>query len=204
MTVHLYAAFVAAVTLLMLIPGPNVALITASSIAHGRRYGLATVAGTCAAMPFQLGLVLIGMNGVLRLAGQGFTLLRWAGVVYLVWLGWRAWRSPPNALAGARLDGASALTMVARGFVTSLLNPKTLIFYAAFLPQFVIGADPGQQMALLAVTMVAVTAAVDSGWALLAARLSAIATRWGQWRGRLTGALLIAAGVGLAIARGGG
>ena len=203
MTLELYAAFVAAVTVLMLIPGPNVALITANSVAHGPRFGLATVAGTCAAMPLQLALVTLGMKEALGLAGQWFAVLRWVGVAYLVWLGWRAWRTPPEDLAAVTAGPPSARMMIGRGFAVSLINPKTLAFYAAFLPQFVTGPDPARQMGLLAVTFVAIAAIVDCGWALLAGRLRPLLSRHARLRGRVTGTALIAAGAGLALARGG-
>ena len=91
--------------------------------------------------------------------------------------------------------------MIARGFVVSLTNPKTLFFYAAFLPQFVTGADPARQMWILAATFVAIAAIVDCGWALLAGRLRPLLSRHARLRGRLTGTVLIAAGAGLALAR---
>jgi homoserine/homoserine lactone efflux protein len=85
----LLAAFITAVTLLMLIPGPNVALIVANSIAHGPRHGLVTVAGTLAAQALSLALVTAGMTALLQDLGAWFGWLRWAGAAYLVWLGIR-------------------------------------------------------------------------------------------------------------------
>src|SRR5580692_2954791 len=95
MTLALYAAFVAAATILMLIPGPNVALIVANSLAHGARFGLTTVAGTAAAMVVQLALTVLGLSTLLGELGNAFEWLRWIGVGYLVWLGVSAWRAPP-------------------------------------------------------------------------------------------------------------
>jgi homoserine/homoserine lactone efflux protein len=200
MTLELYAAFVGAVTVLMLIPGPNVALITANSVAHGPRYGLLTVAGTCAAMPLQLALTGVGMSEALGLAGRWFAVLRWAGVAYLLWLGVRTWRAPPPDLA-AEAQPRSAVFL--RGFLISLTNPKTLAFYVAFFPQFLTGPDPKRQIWLLGATFFAIAAVVDSGWALLAARLRPLLSRHGRLRNRVTGSVLIAAGAGLAAARGG-
>lgn len=201
MTPELYAAFVAAVTVLMLIPGPNVALITAQSLAHGSRRGLATVAGTSAAMALQLGLVGVGMTGALAFAGHGFAVLRWAGVAYLVFLGVQTWKSKAAPEIRGRSDGASRA--FARGFIVSLTNPKILFFYAAFFPQFMSGKDPAAQFWLLAASFLAIAVVIDSGWALLAGRLGPLLSRHGVLRNRLTGAVLIAAGAGLAVARGG-
>src|SRR5271165_3689418 len=85
----LYLAFVAATTVLMLIPGPNVALIVANSVAYGTRFGLLTVAGTSAAMVLQLALTSLGMAAVLGTLGALFEWLRWIGVFYLLFLGIR-------------------------------------------------------------------------------------------------------------------
>ncbi|HWD67248.1 MAG TPA: LysE family translocator [Caulobacteraceae bacterium] len=201
MTVELYAAFVAAVTVLMLIPGPNVALITAQSIAHGPRRGLATVAGTSAAMVLQLGVVGLGMTGALAVAGHWFAILRWAGVAYLVFLGVQTWRSKPASESAARIEGSDRAFR--RGVIVSLTNPKILFFYAAFFPQFIAGKDPAGEFWLLAGTFLAIALVIDCGWALLAARLRPLLTRHETLRNRITGAVLIAAGAGLALARGG-
>jgi threonine/homoserine/homoserine lactone efflux protein len=202
MTPGLYAAFVAAVTVLMLIPGPNVALITATSVQRGARLGLMTVAGTCAAMAAQLALVALGLSEALGAAGRWFAVLRWAGVAYLVWLGVVAWRAPAEDLTAAAAP-ARAERIFLRGFLVSLTNPKTLFFYAAFFPQFVTPGGGARQMWLLAATFLALEAIIDSGWALGAARLRPLLARHGRLRARLTGAVLIAAGAGLAAARGG-
>ncbi|HEY1879066.1 MAG TPA: LysE family translocator [Caulobacteraceae bacterium] len=201
MTLELYAAFVVAVTVLMLIPGPNVALITAQSIAHGPRRGLATVAGTSAAMVLQLGLVGLGMTGALAVAGHWFAILRWAGVAYLVFLGVQTWMSKPTAGTSTRADRPERA--FGRGFIVSLTNPKILFFYAAFFPQFISGGNPAAQFWLLALSFLAIAIVIDSGWALLAGRLRPLLSRHARLRNRITGAVLIAAGAGLAAARGG-
>lgn len=201
MTMELYAAFVAATTVLMLIPGPNVALITANSVRHGTRHGLATVAGTCAAMVPQLALTALGMTETLGLAGHWFAVLRWAGVLYLIWLGVRAWRAPVEDLTSAAASRASVRAVFLRGFMVSLTNPKILLFYAAFFPQFVTADHSTRQVWLLAASFLALAAVIDSGWALLAGRLRPLLARHGRLRNRLTGAALIAAGAGLAAAR---
>jgi threonine/homoserine/homoserine lactone efflux protein len=201
MTVELYAAFVTAVTVLMLIPGPNVALITTQSIAHGPRRGLATVAGTAAAMMLQLGLVGLGMTGALAVAGHWFAILRWAGVAYLVFLGVQTWRRRPKTETAGRIERPDRA--LGRGVIVSLTNPKILLFYAAFFPQFIAGKDPAGELWLLAGTFLVIALVIDSGWALLAARLRPLLTRHETLRNRITGAILIAAGAGLALARGG-
>src|ERR1700740_378395 len=90
---HLYFAFIAAVTILILIPGPNVALIVANSVAYGPRYGLLTVAGTSSAMVVQLVLTALGMTTVLGVLANWFEWIRWLGVAYLLFIGVKQWRA---------------------------------------------------------------------------------------------------------------
>lgn len=198
----LYGAFVAAVVILMLIPGPNVALIVANSVAHGPRFGLLTVAGTTGAMIVQLGLTASGMTKLLSALGHWFEWLRWIGVVYLVWLGVAQWRAPAGDLTRTRPEPKSGRAIAARAFLVSLTNPKTLLFYGAFLPQFI---DParrvGVQITVLAFTFLALAILVDGGWALLAGRARRLLATRGRLRNRLSGGLLVGAGAALAVTR---
>jgi threonine/homoserine/homoserine lactone efflux protein len=198
----LYFGFVAAVTILMLIPGPNVVLIVANSVAHGPRYGLLTVAGTSAAMIVQLGLVALGMSQFLGMLGTGFEVLRWIGVAYLIYLGVTQWRAPAVDLTRTRPERKSPRRMVLRALLVSMTNPKTLLFYGAFFPQF-IAADRAMlpQVVLLSVTFVALAVLVDGSWALAAGRARHLLTRHGRLRNRISGGMLIGAGAVLAAAR---
>jgi homoserine/homoserine lactone efflux protein len=199
---QLFAAFVLAVTILMLIPGPNVALIVANSVAHGARYGLLTVAGTSTAMVLQLALTVLGMTELLGLLGSWFEWIRWAGAAWLVWLGIAQWRAPAVDLTATAAEPKSRRAIFMRAFLVSLVNPKTLLFYGAFFPQFVTpGGDIASQIALLGATFLALAVLLDSGWALAAARARALLAARGRLRNRLCGGLLISAGVGLALAR---
>ncbi len=199
---HLYAAFVAAVTMLMLIPGPNVALIVANSVAHGTRYGLLTVAGTSSAMVLQLGVTALGMSELLDMLGTWFEWIRWIGVAYLLYLGVTYWRAAPVDLTKVEPERASPRAMYVRALLVSLSNPKTLLFYGAFFPQFLSGKpDVGTQIALLSATFLALAIMVDGGWVLLASRTRHLLGARGKLRNRLSGGLMIGAGVGLALAR---
>jgi homoserine/homoserine lactone efflux protein len=201
MPLELYAAFVAAVVVLILIPGPNVALIVANSVAYGVRFGLVTVAGTATAMVLQLGLTVVGMTTFLAASAQLFGYLRWIGVAYLLYLGWRSWNAPAADLSQVAATPKSALRLYLRGFLVSLTNPKTLLFYGAFLPQFVSpDADPAPQLGVLAVTFVVIALVLDGAWAVLAGRLRRYLAVRGVLRNRLTGGLLAGAGAGLALA----
>ncbi|MBV9735723.1 MAG: LysE family translocator [Acidisphaera sp.] len=205
MSAELYLAFVLASSVLMLIPGPNVAVIVANSVAYGTRYGLLTVAGTSSAMLPQLCLTALGMTAVLGGLAQWFGWVRWVGAAYLIVLGVRQWRQRPVDLTLVRAQPRSVRAIYWRGFLVSLSNPKTLLFYSAFFPQF-LDARAGllPQMALLAATFLAVALIWDSAWALLAGRARALLAAHGRLRNRLTGGILIGAGAGLAAVRHGG
>jgi threonine/homoserine/homoserine lactone efflux protein len=198
----LYSAFVLAVALLMLMPGPNVALIVANSVTHGWRHGLLTVAGTSSAMVVQLGLTWLGMAALLGALGGWFAALRWIGVAYLVYLGIRQWRAVPIDLTATAPPAASARAVYLRGLLVSLTNPKTLAFYGAFFPQFIrLDRSVGAQTAILAATFLGLALLIDGAWAILAARLRGVLAARGRLRNRVSGGVLVAAGAALALAR---
>ncbi len=198
----LYLAFIAATTVLMLIPGPNVALIVANSVAYGTWFGMVTLAGSLTAMVVQLSIVTLGMSAALGVVGAWLEWLRWLGVVYLVVVGVRQWRAAPVDLTRTRPEPRSARSIYLRGLLVSLTNPKTLLFFGAFFPQF-LSPDHGLggQLLLLSLTFMALALALDSCWALLAGRVRGFLAGRGRLRNRLSGGLLIGCGVGLALAR---
>ena len=199
---NLYFAFVAATALLMLIPGPNVALIVANSVARGTRVGLLTVLGTSCAMVPQLVLTLLGMSTVLGVLANWFDWLRWIGVAYLVYLGVRQWRAQPVDITAISAEQQPARLVFVRGFLVSLTNPKTLLFYSAFFPQFVDPErDPSAQFLVLSATFLALALLLDGTWAVLAGRARPFLVMRARLRNRVSGALLIGAGLGLALAR---
>jgi homoserine/homoserine lactone efflux protein len=202
MSLDLYLGFVAACAVLIAIPGPNVALIVANSVAHGTRFGLLTVAGTSSAEVVQLTLTVLGASAVLNFLAASFEWLRWLGVAYLVWLGIAAWRSPAVDLTRIVPQARSARVIYVRGLLVGLTNPKTLLFYGAFLPLFVTpGPTALEQLLLLAVTFLAVAVVLDGVCAILAGRMRALLGMCTRLRNRLTGGLLIGAGLGLALSR---
>lgn len=187
-----------ATAILVVIPGPNVALIVAISLRHGLSSGLATVAGTTAGVALQLVLVVVGMVAVIELAAQALDWIRWVGVAYLIYLGIRRWREP-----GDDIDAAHAApALFWRGCLIAAMNPKTLLFNAAFLPQFLPTAPQSAwPMIVLALVFLCVLAAGDALWALCADRARTLTRRYARVRHKLSGAFLVAAGIGLALAR---
>lgn len=196
----LFLAFVLAVTLLMLTPGPNVALIIANSVAYGPRYGFLTIAGTTSAMVVQLCLTGLGMTELLGEMGVWFEWLRWAGVAYLFYLGIRQWRAPPVDLATIGTQRAPARLIYLRALFVSLTNPKTLFFYAVFFPQFVVAnGHIGLQVMVLSATFVTLAVAVDGCWVMAADRARGVLGS-GRVRNRVSGGFLMGAGAILALA----
>jgi len=201
MHLDLYLGFVLATAILILIPGPNVSLIVANSIAYGTRNGLLTVAGTSAAIVLQLALTALGLTATLDLLAVWFEWIRWVGVAYLLYLGVRQWRAAPVDLTRIRPQPRSVRAITLRGFLISLTNPKTLLFYGAFFPQFLsLDAPIGPQVAVLSLTFLAIAVGLDSTWALLAGRVRGVLAIRGRLRNRLSGGFLIGAGIGLALA----
>lgn len=200
MNLSLYIAFVGATCLLMLLPGPNVALIVATSLSRGTRSGLLAVAGTSAAMVPQLALVGLGLSVLLETAGAIFEIFRWIGVAYLVFLAARQWFAPP-----AHLSEPAPLpprTIFLRGVFVSLTNPKTLFFLGTFFPPFISPEKPYlPQILILSGTFLALAVVIDGSWALLAARVRSLLARSGRLPNRLSGVLLLGAAAGLALAR---
>ncbi|WP_428390967.1 LysE family translocator [Lichenicoccus sp.] len=200
MSLHL--PFVLASVVLMLIPGPNVALIVANSVGFGTHHGLLTVVGTASAMAVQLVAVWLGLASLLDALGHTFGWVRWIGAVYLVTLGLRQWRAPVVDLVTTAPLARSLRQVWLRAFLVSLTNPKTLLFYGAFFPQFVSSrADAGAQAATLCVVFLVVAVLVDCGWALAAGRARAMLGRHHRWRNRASAAVLIGAGAGLGLTR---
>ncbi len=198
---ELYLGFVLATAVLILIPGPNVALITATSVSRGTRIGLVTVAGTSSAVAVQLVLTALGLTAVLTVLAVWFEWLRWIGVAYLLFLGLRQWFAPVADLTGVTPERRPASAIYLRGFLVGLTNPKTLLFYGAFFPQFLdMGHPLGPQVFLLCTTFLVIAVVLDSGWAVAAGRARWLLTARPKLRNRLSGGCLMAAGFGLALA----
>jgi homoserine/homoserine lactone efflux protein len=205
MAFELYIAFIAASAILILIPGPNVALIVANSLAHGQRYALMTVAGTSSAMIIQLGLVIAGMTTMMAEMAHWFTIFKWAGVAYLLYIGIQYWRMPAADLSvNEDRKTKTYRSVFAQGFLISLTNPKTLIFYAAFFPQFMTPATPAlPQFLLLGATFLLMAVVSDGAYALLAGRIRPWlqTSKISQIQNKVTGSLLMLCAAGVALTR---
>ena len=198
---HAAFALAGATALLVAIPGPNVALIVANTVARGFRFGAATVLGTTLGVAVQLALVVLGLTALVGFAASAFTWLKWLGVVYLIWLGVRAWRQGAEALDARPAAATPARRLFWQGLLLATINPKTLLFNAAFLPQFVGPSAGVASLSAAAAIYLGMLLAGDMAWALSAHSAAPAIARLGRLRHRLTGGLLIGSGVGLALAR---
>jgi len=201
----LFIAFCLATTALVLLPGPIVTLVIANAIAHGRRTGLATVAGASTGNALLVAAGALGLSTLLALLADIFEYVRWAGVAYLIYLGLRQWREVVRASTS---PGTIAIprgrSVFGQAFVVAITNPKTILFYAAFFPQFVDrGLAIAPQLVAMSVAFVVIGIVFDSTYALLAARIRPLlmGERRTRIRNGLTGSLLIGTGIGLALAR---
>ena len=202
MSLELYMAYVIACALVAVVPGPTVALVVANSMTYGTRAGLLNVAGTQLALALMIGVLVVGLASIIETMGWWFDWLRFAGAAYLVWLGWRLLRasggqSEPRRVAAPR--GGFFL----QGFLVMLSNPKVLLFFGAFIPQFVDPrADHVAQVALLGVTAMAVAMVSDGGYAILTGRAGRlIARRHVRLLSGASGLCLIGGGLWLALTR---
>lgn len=203
MELHVFIAFVIATTIMIALPGPSVLLTIAHSISFGWRRGVVTVAGATMGIAVQLIIAAIGLTSLLNFVAQAFEWIRWAGAVYLIYLGIKQWRSVNDPLE-VKTSSVSRKNLFFQGLVITIPNPKSLIFIAAFLPQFINTANPiGFQFVIIVPTFLLITFTVTSVWALVAGKASKFlrSQRALQAVSRTSGGLMVAAGVGLVAAR---
>jgi threonine/homoserine/homoserine lactone efflux protein len=188
---------------LSLSPGPNGLLALTHGALHGTRKTLFTVAGGAVGFTVLIALSMFGIGALLAQSVAWLTALKWIGGAYLVWLGIQVWRAPPIALdpaareAGAPRSGGS---LFRQGLLSALSNPKALLFFAAFLPQFV---DPARslviQFGVMAGTFAAVEIATEVLIAGLAQRISPWLARVGKRFNQACGGVFVAIGAWLPL-----
>jgi len=173
MDTALYISFLIVSIGIILIPGPNVLIIISTSLNYGKSRGLQTVAGTSLAMAIQLLVAGISTSWFIHLLADGFYILKWLGVAYLMYLVFLHLRL---AVIGQVSEGQlTASVTFTRGFLVSLTNPKTILFFSAFLPQFISSTgDYVQQIAILSVTFLFFAIVLDSCYAILSARFKSL------------------------------
>src|SRR5882762_10208306 len=171
MSLQVYLAFVAACIALALIPGPVVTLVIANGLRHGTRAALTNIAGVQAGLTIVIGIVAVGLTTLMATMGYWFDWVRFAGAVYLVWLGIKLIRSPSMLEASDVPPPPPRGGFFLQGLLVLLSNPKVLVFFGAFIPQFVDMSQPQfPQIVVLGLTFMVTVAMSDAAYALLAGR----------------------------------
>ena len=199
-----FAAFLVASLILAVTPGPGVVYIVTRTLGQGRKAGLSSVGGIALGNLGNAAAASVGLAAVLAASSTAFLVVKLTGAAYLVYLGLRALYVRPSAETVERATGASPGRLLRDGFVVALLNPKTALFFAALLPQFIHpGASPLAQSLVLGCVFVCIAMCTDSIYVLTAATLGARLRQRTSWRpfGRyVTAATFIGLGVYAALA----
>ncbi len=205
MELSVWLTYLIATFVLSLSPGPGVFSSISSGLHHGFRLGLWNGVGMQFANLLMVVVVSLGLGAILLASETLFTLVKWLGVAYLLYLGIVTWRAPPKGFEEDRDDDEdTARAVFLRGFWVNATNPKGIIFFAAILPQFIDVARPQPaQYAILAATTFAVDLVVMMGYTALAAKVLRVMRDPSRlrWVNRGLGGAFIAAGVALAAFR---
>ena len=193
-----WLAFVAASAVMLAIPGPTVLLVISYALGHGRTPALAIVAGVALGDLTSMTASMLGLGAVLAASAMIFTALRWIGGAYLVYLGVKLWRAPVRTDEAGEAPPAAPGRMFAHAYAVTALNPKALIFFVAFVPQFLVAAEPfWRQVLVLEATFVTLAILNATLFALLAsaARRRLQEPRVRRAVNRTGGSLLVGAGL---------
>ncbi len=207
MTLETWIAFTIASTIMLVIPGPTVLLIVSYALGQGWRAAAPMAIGTTLGDFTAITLSLAGVGALLATSATIFTVLKVAGALYLIWLGLRLWRAGGIAEAEPRTDRPPALRMMFHAWIVTALNPKSITFFVAFVPQFLDPAAPLlPQLAIIEMTFVALACTNAFTYAVVAARARRFVRNEGALRmfNRVGGSLLMGAGlllIGSRIAR---
>lgn len=204
------AAFAAVSFAIIVIPGPSVMFVVGRALSLGRRAALVTVAGNAAGFYVQVALVAVGLGAIVERSVAVFTAIKLIGAGYLVWVGVQAIvHRRRNARMAIEVEGAEVVahrSLFVDGFVVGIANPKTIVFFAAILPQFVEteGAPAGLQMLALGVVFAVIALASDSVWGLAAGGVREWfigSPRRLEYVGAAGGLAIVGLGVRLALTR---
>ncbi|MBX2824728.1 MAG: LysE family translocator [Gammaproteobacteria bacterium] len=173
MSIETWLAFVLATSILLIIPGPTIMLVVSYALSHGRSSGWATVPGVALGDFIAITASLAGAGALMAASTTLFSVVKLLGAAYLIWLGIRLWRSEPEIqeLPQTRYN-ASRRAMFRNAWIVTALNPKGMVFFVAFVPQFVNADAPLLlQFCILVITFVTLAAINVALWAILAGQV---------------------------------
>jgi homoserine/homoserine lactone efflux protein len=199
-----WLAFFAAAWAISLSPGPGALAAMSSGLNHGFRKGYVTTAGLVLGIWAQLLVVGVGLGALLAASTLAFTIVKWCGVAYLVWLGVQQWRAPAQPLAQLQAEAASVgrRELLVRGLLINIVNPKGTVFLLAVVPQFITPTQPlVPQYLVIGLTLGFTDLVVMAGYTALAARVLGALKSEAHMRlmNRVFGGLFVAAGAFLAL-----
>ncbi|WEK51776.1 MAG: LysE family translocator [Candidatus Kaistia colombiensis] len=193
-----WLGFAAASAVILAIPGPTILLVISYALSHGRKSAGATVAGVALGDFTAMTASMLGLGALLAASAALFTVLKWVGGAYLIYLGIKLWRAPAGEQAEAQAPEARAVRIFLHAYAVTALNPKSLVFFVAFLPQFLVSSQPLlPQMILFEVTFLVLATINAASYALIAAGARRTIRRPSVQRivNRTGGGLLVGAGL---------
>lgn len=203
-TILHWMTFLSAAVLLNLSPGPDIAFILGQTLRNGRRQGLAAMFGIWTGAGLHVVMAAAGLSAILATSALAFSIVKWLGAAYLIWLGIRMLLSRGDSfVSNENPNNQSNHSVYWQGVLVSALNPKVAIFFLAFLPQFVVegAGSNGAQLFLHGSLIIAVAAFIEPPLVIAGSRLGLFLKKnrqAGLWMGRGLGALFIALGARLA------
>jgi threonine/homoserine/homoserine lactone efflux protein len=200
MSFETWIAFVAASAVLLAIPGPTVLLVISYALSHGRRSASATVAGVALGDFTAMTVSMLGVGALLLASATLFSVLKWFGAAYLIYLGIKLWRAPIAVEPGETAAGPKErpLRIFLHTYVVTALNPKGIVFFVAFLPHFLDASQPViAQLVIFEITFLILAMLNAAGYGLMAslARGTIRKPRVKRFVNRAGGSLMIGAGV---------
>jgi threonine/homoserine/homoserine lactone efflux protein len=193
-----WLAFALASAIVLVIPGPTVLLVVSYALGHGRRYALATTAGVALGDLTSMTASMLGLGALLAASAMAFTAIKWAGAAYLVYLGIKLWRAPVGTQQAPDISETRPGRVLAHAYAVTTLNPKSIVFFVAFVPQFIdLRAPVWPQIVVLEATFVVLATLNAFGYALLASSARRAIRNSSVQRvvNRSGGTLLVCAGV---------
>ncbi len=193
--------YIAACLLFAVVPGPSVTVVVANSLARGTKAGLLTILGTEIAMLTMVFIVAVGLEAVMTLVSEAFTIIKFIGAAYLVWIGFKMFTSSGKLEMGTPGEKLPLGRYIWQGALINWSNPKTLLFLGAFLPQFVDMSRPAfEQIMVLGLIVMAVATASDCVYAVIAGSArQLLTTARVRMMNRVSGVILMIGGVWLAF-----
>lgn len=199
MTIESFIPFILATTLILIIPGPTIILVISQAVAHGRKSVIPLVAGVLLGDFTAMAFSLAGLGALLSASAALFSVFKWVGAMYLFYLGAKLWGCSPKAQALQDTGRTSSTrTLFRSSFIVTALNPKSIAFFVAFLPQFINPSEAAiPQLSLLGGTFLLLATLNATLYALFAGQLSEhtkkVTVR--KWFNRCGGGALIGAGI---------